>query len=58
MKPQKIIRSVIFVTTAMSTFMLSGNAEAQEYNDYLLKKVGNLYIVNVGANEGIKDYKI
>jgi hypothetical protein len=32
--------------------------DKQEYKDYLLKKVGNLYILNVGAQDGVKEYTV
>lgn len=34
------------------------SAQEREYRDYLLKKVGNLYILNVGGNDSVKEYKI
>jgi len=34
------------------------SAQEREYRDYLLKKVGNLYILNVGGNDSVKEYNI
>ncbi len=38
-------------------FRPSGS-DAQEYHDYLLKKVGNLYIINVGSNDNVQGFRI
>ncbi|MFC1555734.1 hypothetical protein ACFL67_01490 [candidate division KSB1 bacterium] len=37
---------------------VSNTVNAQEYRDYLLKKIGNLYILNVGANDNVKNFQI
>ncbi|MFC1728842.1 hypothetical protein ACFL6I_00770 [candidate division KSB1 bacterium] len=36
----------------------SSMAGAQEYRDILLKKVGNLYILNVGGNDNLQSHRI
>lgn len=38
--------------------VLSADGAAQEYRDYLLKKVGNLYILHVGADDSVKPYQV
>lgn len=36
----------------------TANAQDQEHKNFLLKKVGNLYILNVGANDGVKNHTV
>jgi hypothetical protein len=56
-KNAKNIFAFIFVIAlVLCLFVSSGNS--QEFRDYLLKRIGNLYILNVGANDNVKQYKV
>lgn len=50
----KLIVLAIFFGYGVS----QSSAQEREYRDYLLKKVGNLYILNVGGNDSVKEYNI
>jgi len=59
---------IFFTAAAISLFSAGNNAVffvsnaysqgKEEYRDYLLKKVGNLYILNIGAQDGVKEYAV
>jgi len=36
----------------------TAGAQEQEHKDFLLKKVGNLYILNVGGNDGVRNHTV
>ncbi len=49
---QKLFTSLVLIF--VFSFLSAEDPFAQEHKDFLLKKVGNLYILNVGANDNIK----
>ncbi len=51
-------RFYTLLCTLLASLTLFGTTYAQEHHNYLLKKVGNLYILNVGVNDGIKEHAI
>jgi len=60
-RTSNIFTRKLLITLATLLFLAllpSSKSFAQEYRNYLLKKVGNLYILNVGANDNLKSYRI
>ncbi|MFC1555132.1 hypothetical protein ACFL7D_10885 [candidate division KSB1 bacterium] len=49
-----IKKRILIYTILLCLLPAAGFTQNQEFGDYLLKKVGNLYILNVGANDGVK----
>ncbi len=49
---QKLLTTLALIL--VFSFLTVNDSCSQEHKDFLLKKVGNLYILNVGANDNIK----
>lgn len=54
----KGINRALFLLFVQVVTVQIGTAQEQEHSDYLLRKVGNLYILNVGANDGVKGHTV
>lgn len=53
------IKIILALAAVLQVSMYSTiNAQGQEHKNFLLKKVGNLYILNVGANDGVKNHTV
>ena len=60
---RRLIWKISVSTFTVLAFLLcfgvsTGSTQEKEHRDYLIKKVGDLFILGVGANDGVKYYKI